>query len=52
MYSNTSINNVKNVDAYLDAPAGKQLSSTVLHMCTVTTIDSDTGTILKSIDPV
>ena len=26
--------------------------STVLYMCTVITIDSDTGTILKSIDPV
>ena len=32
--------------------SGEHFFSTVLYMCTVITIDSDTGTILKSIDPV
>ena len=32
--------------------SGKHFFSTALYMCTVITIDSDTGTLLKSIDPV
>ena len=32
--------------------SGELFLSTVLYMCTVITIDSDTGTISKSIDPV
>ena len=32
--------------------SGEHFSSTVPYMCTVTTIGSDTGTILKSIDPL
>ena len=32
--------------------SGEHFFSTVLYMCAVITIDSDTGTILKSTDPV